>query len=339
MNARSSSEQPTSTVFPNAALDAKIASLTGKPVTAGRVVVGTDGSPRASKAVEWAAERAEARNLPLLIILVVPEVPLPARTAAAAEISQGSDFLTNFLKRARDQVDDVADRVRAEYPALDVTAEVVLGHDSDVLIQASKDAAQVVVGARGERTPISVKLLGGVSDAVVAHAHGPVAVIGDLAEYNLAGPVVVGIDDSPEALAAARIAFEAATVRRVPVLAINAWDFGTWDAKDSEVWEHSMAEISNSLTQTVQDQLADLRAEYPNVEVQVQIVRGRPEDALVDASQDAGLVVVGSRGRGGFLGLLLGSTSKHVLREAHCPVIVTRASTDFFRANRAEPES
>lgn len=336
MTSRSTSQESARAEPSAADVEAQRANFTSKPTTAGRVVVGTDGSLRAHKAVEWAANRASARKLPLLILLIAPEVPLPTRTSAAAAIHRGSHYVGDVLNRARDQVEAEANRIRAQYPGLDVAAEVVLGHDSDVLIQASKDAAQVVVGARGEHTPISVKLLGGVSDAVVSHAHGPVAVIGDLAEYNLAGPVVVGIDDSPEAMAAARIGFEAATVRGVPVLAVNAWDFGTWDAIDSEVWDHSMVEISTGLVRNVESQLADLRAEYPNVEVSVRVVRSRPEDALVAASKDAGLVVVGSRGRGGFLGLLIGSTSKHVLREAHCPVIVTRASTDFFQAERAE---
>ena len=70
--------------------------------------------------------------------------------------------------------------------------------------------------------------------------------------------------------------------------------------------------------------MADAINEYPDVPVEVRVVRGRPQEALVEASDGAGLVVVGSRGRGGFRGLLLGSTSKHVLRESHSPVIVTR---------------
>ena len=117
---------------------------------------------------------------------------------------------------------------------------------------------------------------------------------------------------------------ETAHVREVPLVAINAWDFGAYDAYNADVWEYSIDEITAGLTEMVDKQLADGKAKFPEVPVEIRIVRGRAEVALVDESKKAGLVVVGSRGRGGFAGLLLGSTSKHVLREAHCPVIVTR---------------
>ena len=298
--------------------------MTAELQTAGRIVVGTDGSLRAEKAVAWAANRAAARNLPLLILLVVPELPLPGRTAAAAAINQGTHYVDDFLAESQQKVEAVAERLRAEYPGVEIEARVVQGHDSSILAEASKDAAQVVVGARGQNAPLSVKLLGGVSDAVTSHAHGPVAVISDFAEENPNGPVVVGVDDSAPARAAARIAFDAAQVRGVPVIAVNAWDFGPYDAFNAEIWDHSMQQINTSLTDLVNEVLAPLREEFPNVEVEVRIVRGRPENAIVDASKGAGLVVVGSRGRGGFKGLMLGSTSKHVLRESHAPVIVTR---------------
>ena len=298
--------------------------MTAELQTAGRIVVGTDGSLRADKAVAWAANRAAARNLPLLILLVVPELPLPGRTAAAAAINQGTHYVDDFLAESQQKVEAVAERLRAEYPGVEIEARVVQGHDSSILAEASKDAAQVVVGARGQNAPLSVKLLGGVSDAVTSHAHGPVAVISDFAEENPNGPVVVGVDDSAPARAAARIAFDAAQVRGVPVIAVNAWDFGPYDAFNAEIWDHSMQQINTSLTDLVNEVLAPLREEFPNVEVEVRIVRGRPENAIVDASKGAGLVVVGSRGRGGFKGLMLGSTSKHVLRESHAPVIVTR---------------
>lgn len=298
--------------------------MTAELQTAGRIVVGTDGSLRADKAVAWAANRAAARNLPLLILLVVPELPLPGRTAAAAAINQGTNYVDDFLAESQQKVEAVAERLRAEYPGVEIEARVVQGHASSILAEASKDAALVVVGARGQNAPLSVKLLGGVSDAVASHAHGPVAVISDFAEENPNGPVVVGVDDSAPARAAARIAFDAAQVRGVPVIAVNAWDFGPYDAFNAEIWDHSMQQINTSLTDLVNEVLAPLREEFPNVEVEVRIVRGRPENAIVDASKGAGLVVVGSRGRGGFKGLMLGSTSKHVLRESHAPVIVTR---------------
>lgn len=100
---------------------------------------------------------------------------------------------------------------------------------------------------------------------------------------------------------------------------------GVGDLVVAETWAPTMPEPDQSvITVMIEGVLADAVKEYPNVAYQVRVLRGRPQDALVDASDGAGLVVVGSRGRGGFRGLLLGSTSKHVLRESLSPVIVTR---------------
>ncbi len=292
--------------------------------TAGRIVVGTDGSQRANKAVEWAAQRALARTLPLLVLYVVPELPLPGRTAAAAQITHGAHYVDDYRAAAESRLAGVVDKLRGEHDGLDVTGQIVIGNAAYILSRASRDADLVVIGARGEGAPLSVKMLGGTSDAVTAHAHGPVAVIGDEAHENPGGPVVVGVDDSPAAKAALKLAFEAADVRGVPVVAVHSWDFGPQDAYDADIWSYSVAEITQSLTEMVQDLIAEQRAAHPDVPVEVKVVRGRPETTLVEESKRAGLTVVGSRGRGGFAGLLLGSTSKHVLREAASPVIVTR---------------
>lgn len=289
--------------------------------TAGRIVVGTDGSERARKAVDWAADRALARGLPLLIVMVIPG-PQIGRTFTAVT----DEYQTQFKRRCQQRLNAELERLRAAHPTLDVKAELVEGYASYVLAQASKNAAQVVVGARGRRAPISVKLLGGVSDAVASHAHGPVAVITDEAQENPGGPVVVGIDDSNEARAAAKLAFEAADLRGVPLVVIHAWDYAMLGTPwEYDIWDESMSEILDTLTKNIEGVFADIKAQYPEVQVELRIVDSSASQALIDASIDAGLVVVGSRGRGGFTGLLLGSTSKRVLREAHCPVVVTRA--------------
>lgn len=289
--------------------------------SAGQIVVGTDGSQRAHKAVEWAADQAAVRKLPLRIVFVVPEVPLPGRTAAAAKISQGTNYLVNFLEKSQRKLDEAVEWIRAKSPDITVVGQLVQGNPSYLLAEASKDAAMVVVGARGEGAPLSVRMLGGVSDAVVQHAHGPVAVVDDEADEHVNGPVVVGIDESDASKAAIALAFEAAELHGVPLIAVNAWDVSDYADK---VWDGSLGEITGDLTEMVEGLLADQMAAHPGVPVEIKVIRGVPEAALVEESKNADLVVVGSRGRGGFKGLLLGSTSKHVLREAYSPVIVTR---------------
>lgn len=291
----------------------------------GRIVVGTDGSQRANKAVEWAADRAISRKLPLLVIYVVPEQP----TVALAMMPEAAELERAEREQAKQKVNAVVERVKTLHPELNVTGVVVEGNPAYVLSEWSRDAELVVVGARGQGAPMSVRLLGGVSDAVASHGHGPVAVVSDHAIDHEDGPVVIGVDDSPEARAAARLAFEAAEVRGVPVVAIHAYDYGPGDTPwDSQTWLQAASRVKEELAAKVEEVLAEVRDAHPHVPVEVRVVGARPQDALVEASKQAGLVVVGSRGRGGFTGLLLGSTSKHVLREAHSPVIVTRGKDE-----------
>ncbi len=297
--------------------------------TQGRIVVGTDGSERAEKAVQWAAERAGKRRLPLLIVQVIPRDQtlgtVPSAVYGELPGSILTEYQRDYVEQVRKRLTELAEKAKADNPDLEVETAVVEGKASVVLAEASRDADLVVVGARGATAPRTVKWLGGVSDAIVTHSQGPIAVITDEAHENPKGPVVVGVDDSEPARVAARLAFRAADTRGVPVVVVYAYTYGPAEsAWDPSVWDPSGTKHQAALTEHVKQIVADAINEYPDVPVEVRVVRGRPQEALVEASDGAGLVVVGSRGRGGFRGLLLGSTSKHVLRESHSPVIVTR---------------
>lgn len=294
----------------------------------GRIVVGTDGSQRARKAVDWAAKRAIARGLPLTVMHVVPE-----RTAARAMLPNELLDEREVREQRHAQLDELVEQLREENPGLSVSAVVLEGHPSYVLAQWAKRAELVVVGARGESAPLSVRLLGGVSDEVVSHARGAVAVIGDQAHENPDGPIVLGVDDSPEARAAAMIAFDAAEVRGVPLRAVHAYDYGPQDSFWWPTATGATESFKAQLAELVRQVLVEAAEAHPAVQVEVQVTGARPAEAIITASRDAGLAVVGSRGRGGFAGLMLGSTSKQVLREAHCPVIVVPA-----KAGRRKPD-
>lgn len=274
----------------------------------------------------WAAKHVSERTvpIPLLIIHSIPESPVPTRNQAAHALKEGVDYKDEIRTRAERIVGEVADRVRAEYPNLVVETAVVEGHPADILSQAGADADQIVVGARGAGAPALVKMLGGVSDYVVAHTQGSVAVVPDQAEDREGAPVVLGLDDSPQGRLAMARAFQAASLRGVPLIAITAWDYGPYDAHNAELWAHNVTEMNAMMEEEGRALLAEKIAEFPDVDVTVKAVRGRPEHALIEASRDAGLLVIGSKGRGGFARLLLGSTSRHVLRDSYCPVVVTR---------------
>lgn len=302
-------------------------------ITDGRIVVGTDGSERADRAIDWAARRARDRGLTLLILLVMPEAPIPRRTSAAALVHEGEKYLEHVRERAGADLGRAVARTAEKYPEITIESAVAIGNAAEVLAKASKDADMVVVGARGKHAPVGVKLLGGVSDAVSAHAAGAVAVIPEESEEHPEGPVVVGVDSSRQARLAISRAFECASVRGVPLVALTAWDYGPYDAYNAEIWQFSIQEMNEQLTAEVEDVIAEDRERYPDVEVEIRALRGRASTELVEVSKQAGVVLIGSRGRGGFTGLLLGSTSRHVLREAHCPVIVVRGQAGWRSAD------
>lgn len=290
----------------------------------GKIVVGTDLSGRAQEAVAWAAHRAAARKVPLLIVLALPEVPIPRRSRLFDAMVTG-DYHGYLAENAKAKLEELAEKARELHPELEVETVAEEGLGSYVLAQASKKALLVVVGARGANAPAKVRALGGTADAVVAHAHGPVAVITDHGSPTPDGPVVVGVDDSPESDAALALAADEAAARGVPLRAIHAWDVAPWMMGPMGVTAMQSLPPVSRLKERIEEIVAPVVADHPGLEYTVEVVEARPSAALAEASVGASELVVGSRGLGGFTGLLLGSTSKEVLRDADCPVIVTRA--------------
>ena len=288
------------------------------------IVAGTDMSDRAQNAVEWAADRADDLGRKLMIVLALPEVPIPPRSRLFDAMRTG-DYPEHLRKLADERLGLLLDRVHSKHPDLEVEVVIDEGLASYVLAQASKVAELVVVGARGANAPMKVRALGGTADAVVAYGRGPIAVVTDHDVVTPGGPVVVGVDDSPEAEAALKIAVAEAVRLAVPVRAVHAWDLTPWMVGPMGVSTLMAIPDTDKLVARIDDMVEPYRREHPGLVIQVDVVEARPSAALVAASEGASLLVVGSRGLGGFTGLLLGSTSKEVLRDADCPVIVTRA--------------
>lgn len=298
------------------------------PATAGRIVVGTDLSVPATAAVDWAAARASELGQPLLILIAVPKAPLPERAEMDNGVADFRAYVSEATAAAVRSVGAEADRVRARHPELTVETAVAVDVSSFPLARATKDAALVVVGSRGYSAQLKTAALGGTADAVATHAHGPVAVIPEFASANLDvtapddRPVVVGVDDSPEALGAIQFAAAEAARRGVPLIGLHAWRAWPWLTETLVGWSAGYTDVGAGLDAMVRDLVAPYLAEGQAFESRV--VGGHPAVQLVEASKDASLLVVGSRGRGGFAGLLLGSTSRETLRLARCPVVVIR---------------
>jgi nucleotide-binding universal stress UspA family protein len=291
------------------------------PIEHPGIVVGVDGSPASQVAVDWAARDAAMRNLPLTLVHVANGVVAPWSQA-----SLPTGFGEWQQQRGRQFIDDamrVAAEATIETDPVHVKTEMYYSATIPTLVDLSKEAGMVVVGSRGQGAFGS--LLGSVSTGLVHHAHCPVAVIHDadpLVPHPAQAPVLVGIDGSPASELATAIAFDEASRRRVDLIALHAWsDAGVLDFPGTD-W----STMKSMEDEVLAERLAGWQERFPDVTVRRLVVCDRPARQLVEHSQAAQLIVVGSHGRGGFAGMLLGSVSAAVVHSARIPVIVARQS-------------
>ncbi|WP_067472177.1 universal stress protein [Actinomadura hibisca] len=283
------------------------------------VVVGTDGSPAATRAVEWAADEAADLGHPLHIVTAsdtgvygVPAVPSGEQGHHLAESGQAAVAAARAL-------------VQGRRPGLTVTTQVELDAPARVLVKASQDARLTVVGSRG-LGGFAGLVLGSVGLRVTARAAGPVAVVpadwpGD-GDPRGKGRVVVGVDMSEQSAAALEYAFETAHRRGVELQIVHAFriDPGVLQAR----YLIDVRETERTMGVQLREEYGHWHTRYPGVTVTELAIQDHPVHVLAEASRDADLVVVGASGRGPVAGALLGSVGHGVLHHAHCPVVLAR---------------
>lgn len=290
----------------------------------GKIVVGTNGSKIARAAIDWAAERALAKGLPLVLILVTPDVPAMSRAEIMSKVDRVDDLVAGVHRRAEDRLEAERAYLVEKFPGLSVEAIMLVDDTSYPLARATRTAELVVVGSRSHSAPLSARALGGTSAAVASHAHGPVVIVPEDAQPHPHGPVVVGVDVSAEAEEAIRIAVAEAAERGCKLIAVHTWDPVPWITSVVGGWSVDDSTLGTRLEEMVKDLVATHASAHPDLEVEIRVRPGHPAQVLLEHSEAASLIVLGSRGRGGFAGLLLGSTSREVMRNAHCPVLITR---------------
>jgi nucleotide-binding universal stress UspA family protein len=278
------------------------------------VLVAVDGSAESEAAVRWAAEEAALRHLPITLMHVVVPVVVsyPVRYLKA-------DY-QRWQEENAESVLDAASTIAQQATDVELTIqrEVRHGGAATELIVCSKKSAITVVGSRGLGA-LGAGLLGSVSRGLLHYSTQPVAVIRareSLSDRSL--PVLVGIDGSPASEAATALAYDEASRRGVDLVALHAWsDVSTAmpGGPEQDVYEQEGAEILG-------ERLAGWQDEYPDVKVWRKIVRDQPARWLLEEAKRAQLVVVGSRGRGGFTRLMLGSVSTTVAESSATPVVV-----------------
>ena len=286
------------------------------------VVVGTDVQSAAKAAAIWAGARALALGEPLTLVASAPGVPMPSRTSVY-DAMRSSDYSEQVKGRVAEHLEIEAQRVRDAYPGLVVETLVAEGDAAGVLVELSRTARFTVIGTHG-KPEFADRILGSTAEGVVSNAFGTVVAVPPDG-LAAAGPVVVGIDDPSHNPDVLRVAHVEAQAMGKPLVVLHIWQelvFGTPFDLTTVLADPDV--ITAEAQRVISEAMESYRDQFPQVETSLEVAQGFPRDVLVQRSRSASALVIGARGKGGFLGLLLGSTSRAVVRNAHCPVIVVR---------------
>jgi nucleotide-binding universal stress UspA family protein len=291
-----------------------------------QVIVGFDGSVQAGVAVEWAAGEAARRRSPLHIVCVTDHSRVVEVDAQAAAWLPGP-----ALTRSRQLAEQAAEQARKVEPELRVDTEVLLGHAAAILIEASRRASVLVVGANGHGS-VAGSALGSVAFEVAAHGHAPVVVVRGAAETDRGSgrPVVVGVDDSANCRSAVTFAGDLAEQLQAPLTVACAWSPVSASGTGEAYWTEAAPTLdpdllaSQAAAETARSAADIVSAAHPRLRIRAVAIPGPAARRLALISDEAAAVVVGARGRGGFAGMLLGSVSRELTLTARCPVAVVR---------------
>ena len=288
--------------------------------TSTQIVVGYDGSPDSQAALDWAVREAASRHLGVRVVHCEPD--LAAWDGAAATMS-GSPPLSATLPHAGARSGGRGGGRRGAGRAFRSQTVSTSGSTASVLVEQSRTAVMVVIGSRGHGS-ISSAILGSTVSHVASHAHCPVIVV--QAHGAPDGPVVVG----RRRVGATRRSSWAgpSTTPRATGWPWRSLHFYAIPVYPGVVPYVPPVEITTATAgfeeRVTSEVLAGWRERYPDVEISTTVAHGRPGPALVEATGRASLTVVGSHGRGAFLGMLLGSTSQSLLHHAKGSVAVLR---------------
>jgi len=290
------------------------------------ILVGYDGSKQSEAALRWALEEARVRRVPVRVVhSAMPEVVTTGMGVGyyapdeEALVAAGNEVLAEAAAHAKEWAPDVT-----------TTTKLALSGPATALLKATETASMVVVGSRGQRG-FHELLVGSTAVQVATHATLPVVVIPSRDPVDAgseAGRVIVGDDGSDASADALAFAFEMASLHGTGLTVVRAWHSNFFDSPGGKGGTIP-ASVEEDLfvpgeTSTLRADVLAWSQKYPDVDVRQIVVHAIPAAALVGISRGASLLVVGSRGRGGFKSLLLGSVGHAVLHHATCPVAVVR---------------
>ena len=283
------------------------------------IIVGYDGSSASDLAVRWAAVSASNHNV--LLEVLTSWIPPSTELSAAGGIAPENEMLVSLEANARAVAVQGVGVANQTVAGLDVHPLVTIGPPAGALLDQCEGASTLVVGTHG-RSGLKRLVLGSVSRQVATHANCPTVVVRP-AEAPNSREVVVGLDGSEPSLRALNFAFDVASCRGFDLRVVVTWVPPVDPITDVPSSDSvALAAEAGAEMRVAVEELAGHREHYPDVAVKVSEHRGKASTALISASEQAALVVVGSRGLGGFRGLMLGSVSHTVVHHANCPVAV-----------------
>ena len=280
--------------------------------------VGYDGSAEAQRAVMWAGAEATMTGA---IVDVVGCYTLPL-VIAPWKLSTHYDEHTVRTATAT-ELDTVIELATARYPAVTFRPRVVFGPAVVQLVVEAAESALLVVGRSGAAVAENM-LLGSVPRTAARTSSCPVVIVPRSTSARVTNKVVVGIDGSLASDAALVWAIDEADRRDAELLVVHAWDY-PYGTELSSPTMHDLIRVDAAL---VLDAALEVCHERGRNRVEGTLVYGSTARSILDQCDDASLVVLGSRGRGGFRSLLFGSVAHTVSEHAPCPVVVVRAPND-----------
>ena len=288
------------------------------PTTIERVVVGVDGGSHSLTALKWAIFEAQRRGCPLHVV-TCGEVPVLSEAGGLGSAVFTNTFLDSMEKYLLDVNGTAVGKARAAAPTIVVTGETVLGSPAYALSSLVSQNEILVVGATNHPGRMT-DLLGSVATVATHRAKGPTVAVRGVGASSRLDRVVVGVDGSENSVKALRWAVVEARLSGADLMIVHAWNDPNFDSELTMIDTRAAAQRAG---QAVLDQACALVETLdPLASTTAALVEGHPAKSVIEAASPADLVVVGSRGRGGFRALLLGSVSRLVLEHAPCSVVV-----------------
>ncbi len=285
------------------------------------ITVGVDSSDCSHRAAQWAAARATELNAPLRLVhaYTLPVGGYPGSYPTP-------DLAGGLRAVGRSRLEETETALLLTYPTVSMTTVLAHGDAAKVLVRESRDAYLTVVGS-GHAGRLTNVVLGSVALATASTSPAPVAVIHHDHAIEGRGPIVVGIDGTPTSDLALGLAFEFAAACRAELVALQVSWFDS--AVDAALPALQLVvdpqEVMAKEQERLAAQVATWHTKFPEVVVTSVVKHGRAAPLLLEYSKHARLIVVGSRGLGGFAGMFIGSTSHALIARSGCPVIVVRA--------------